>query len=134
MMITPVVAIVVIRWLCRGGYGGFHDEHRKPIMLTPDMVDQIHHEGGTILGSSRGGFDIDKIIDFLNENDICQLYVIGGDGTHRGANIIGEVSKWIARLMMMMMIIMIMELYSSREYVTGCGWIDDVAGMLETRA
>lgn len=74
----------------RGGYNGFHDEHRKPILLTPEMVDQIHHEGGTILGSSRGGFDIDKIIHFLDEKDICQLYVIGGDGTHRGANIIGE--------------------------------------------
>ena len=55
------------------------------------MVDQIHHEGGTILGSSRGGFDIDKIINFLEEKSICQLYIIGGDGTHRGANTIGEV-------------------------------------------
>ena len=35
--------------------------------------------------SSRGGFDLDKIIAFLKKNDICQLYVIGGDGTHRGA-------------------------------------------------
>lgn len=35
--------------------------------------------------SSRGGFDLDKIIAFLKKHDICQLYVIGGDGTHRGA-------------------------------------------------
>lgn len=74
----------------RGGFSGFHDEHRQPIMLTPALVDQIHHEGGTILGSSRGGFDIDKIIAFLEERRICQLYIIGGDGTHRGANKIGE--------------------------------------------
>ncbi|EKU22888.1 6-phosphofructo-2-kinase / fructose-2,6-bisphosphatase, partial [Nannochloropsis gaditana CCMP526] len=74
----------------RGGFSGFHDAHRLPIMLTPELVDQIHHEGGTILGSSRGGFDIDKIIHFLEEKQICQLYIIGGDGTHRGANKIGE--------------------------------------------
>ena len=54
-------------------------------------MDQIHHDGGTILGSSRGGFDIDRIIFFLTENNVSQLYIIGGDGTHRGANTIGEV-------------------------------------------
>lgn len=46
--------------------------------------------GGTILASSRGGFNIDVIIEFLKNHQICQLYVIGGDGTHRGANIISE--------------------------------------------
>ncbi|CAM9610331.1 unnamed protein product, partial [Hapterophycus canaliculatus] len=35
--------------------------------------------------SARGGFDLEKIIDFINENKINQLYIIGGDGTHRGA-------------------------------------------------
>ena len=38
-----------------------------------------------MLRSSRGGFDIDKILKFILDNDIRQLYVIGGDGTHRGA-------------------------------------------------
>ena len=38
---------------------------------------------GTILASSRGGFDLDIIINFLKKNKINQLYVIGGDGTHR---------------------------------------------------
>lgn len=37
------------------------------------------------MGSSRGGFDLEKILDFIKERDIQQLYVIGGDGTHRGA-------------------------------------------------
>ncbi len=37
------------------------------------------------MSSSRGGFDIDKIINFLKSKKINQLYVIGGDGTHRGA-------------------------------------------------
>ena len=73
----------------QGGYQGFHDhpenEHLKPIVLTPALVENIHHSGGTCLGSSRGGFDLDKILDFLHAKNINQLYVIGGDGTHRGA-------------------------------------------------
>jgi len=56
-----------------------------PLNLTAESVENIHHEGGTILGSSRGGFDIDKICEFIKSKDIKQLYVIGGDGTHRGA-------------------------------------------------
>lgn len=71
----------------QAGYQGFYSEesHLLPIELTPELVEDIHHSGGTVLGSSRGGFDLDKILDFLKKNDIKQLYVIGGDGTHRGA-------------------------------------------------
>jgi 6-phosphofructokinase 1 len=74
-------------WGVRGGFHGFHDDLPgfKPILLTQEMVENIHHEGGTLLRSSRGGFDVDKIIGFLEEKDIQHLYVIGGDGTHRGA-------------------------------------------------
>ena len=45
---------------------------------------ELQYQGGTIFGSSRGGFDGDKIINALTERGINQLYVIGGDGTHRG--------------------------------------------------
>lgn len=71
----------------RGGFNGFRRENPDydPVVLTNELVENIHHEGGTILRSSRGGFDIDKIIEFLTSRDISQLYVIGGDGTHRGA-------------------------------------------------
>ncbi len=85
----------------QGGYRGFHDfELYPPIELTPELVQNIHHEGGTVLGSSRGGFDIDKIIDFLKTRKVNQLFVIGGDGTHRGAFKIHEacmerVRNWI---------------------------------------
>ena len=41
--------------------------------------------GGTFLGSSRGGFNLDKIMIYLEKKVIRQLYIIGGDGTHRGA-------------------------------------------------
>ncbi len=74
----------------RGGYKGFHDPALPPIVLTPEIVENIHHSGGTVLTSSRGGFDLDKIITFLKKYKIKQLYVIGGDGTHRGAYRIHE--------------------------------------------
>lgn len=70
----------------QGGYRGFLKEGgMPPIVLTPALVEDIHHQGGTCLGSSRGGFDLDMILAFLRERKVNQLYVIGGDGTHRGA-------------------------------------------------
>jgi 6-phosphofructokinase 1 len=82
----------------RGGYHGFHEKDSfcldkkgkerqcHPIIeLTPELVACWHQDGGTNLGTSRGGFDADKIIKFIEKNKINQLYVIGGDGTHRGA-------------------------------------------------
>ena len=72
-------------WGIRGGYLGFYDPMYPPLRLTPEVVENIHHDGGTILQSSRGGFDLDKIMAFLSQHSISQLYVIGGDGTHRGA-------------------------------------------------
>eukprot|EP00742_Colponemidia_sp_Colp-10_P001562 GILJ01001679.1.p2 GENE.GILJ01001679.1~~GILJ01001679.1.p2 ORF type:complete len:309 (+),score=50.58 GILJ01001679.1:2185-3111(+) len=64
-----------------------------PRNLNPDTVEDIHNLGGTILGTSRGGFDQDKIIESLIRLGINQLYVIGGDGTHRGAHALYEEIK-----------------------------------------
>ncbi len=51
-----------IKW----GYKGFYtDIEQNWIKLTPTVVSSIHKEGGTILGSSRGGFDEDKILNAL---------------------------------------------------------------------
>jgi len=76
----------------KGGYAGFHfkddgassDVVMEPIDLTPKVVQTIHKQGGTILSSSRGGFKLDHIMKFLAKYKITHLYVIGGDGTHRG--------------------------------------------------
>jgi 6-phosphofructokinase 1 len=74
-----------VKW----GYKGLYtDIDKNWLKLDPDAVKMIHKEGGTILGSSRGGFDADKILDSLIENGVNQLYVIGGDGTHRGINVL----------------------------------------------
>lgn len=66
------------------GYRGFYGTApwRE---LTPTVVRDIHREGGTMLGSSRGGFDLDKILDALAAKGVNMLFVVGGDGTHRGA-------------------------------------------------
>lgn len=50
------------------GYRGFY-EHEW-VQLFPQTVKSIHKLGGTILGSSRGGFDLHKIIDALKEKGI----------------------------------------------------------------
>lgn len=69
----------------RGGFAGFYDETTPPMEMTSDGVELLQHQPGSVLGSSRGGFDLDKIIAFLINNKVNQLYIIGGDGTHRGA-------------------------------------------------
>ena len=38
-----------------GVTGGFSGFQREPIVLTPKSVENIHHSGGTVLGSARGG-------------------------------------------------------------------------------
>ena len=77
----------------RGGFNGMTTTDYNVINLTQETVEDCHHQGGSILGSSRGGFDIHKILEFLTKHEINQLYVIGGDGTHRGANAISEACK-----------------------------------------
>jgi 6-phosphofructokinase 1 len=71
-----------------GGYRGFYA--RNTITLTPSSVNNIHKRGGTILGTSRGGHDTNKIVDSIQDRGINQVYIIGGDGTQRGASVIFE--------------------------------------------
>ncbi|KAI3700240.1 hypothetical protein L2E82_44861 [Cichorium intybus] len=69
-----------------GGYRGFYS--KNTITLTPKVVNDIHKLGGTIIGTSRGGHDTSKIVDSIQDRGINQVYIIGGDGTHRGAAVI----------------------------------------------
>ncbi|KAH7865992.1 hypothetical protein Vadar_013937 [Vaccinium darrowii] len=71
-----------------GGYRGFYS--RNTIPLTPKDVNDIHKRGGTILGTSRGGHDTSKIVDSIQDRGINQVYIIGGDGTQKGASVIFE--------------------------------------------
>ena len=66
----------------------------EPIVLTPEDVDDIHQDGGTILGSSRGGQPTEQIVRRLADMNINMLFCIGGDGTLRAArDIAAEVKK-----------------------------------------
>jgi 6-phosphofructokinase 1 len=78
----------------RYGYEGLTSYGKTPDSMTPDSVSGIQHLGGTILGSSRGGQPAEKMVDTLEALGLDMLFVIGGDGTIRGAMQIGaEVEK-----------------------------------------
>ena len=74
------------------GYRGLtgKDSH---VELTPEGVSEIHELGGTILGSSRGSQDVGEMVDRLEELDVNILFVLGGDGTMRGAIALTEEIK-----------------------------------------
>ena len=77
------------------GYEGFVAKYNHaPIHLTPDFVSDLNQDGGSVLGSSRGPQKPEDIVDFLVEYRINVLFVIGGDGTLRGAqSIVQEISN-----------------------------------------
>jgi len=68
----------------RDGYLGLVSKD-EPMPLTPDLVRDIHYRGGTILGTSRGSQDPDAMVARLQHLGISILFVIGGDGSLRGA-------------------------------------------------
>src|SRR5262245_4864207 len=69
----------------RDGYQGLDPARSpEPVVLTPGFVDQIHHHGGTILGTSRGPVDMATAVDNLIGRDVHILFTVGGDGTQRG--------------------------------------------------
>jgi 6-phosphofructokinase 1 len=79
----------------RYGYAGLNPSvGLPPILITPDMVDTIHLDGGTILGSSRGPQPESKIVDYLVQEKINLLICVGGDGTQRGTH---DICKEITR-------------------------------------
>ncbi len=70
----------------RYGYAGLDEEQAlQPVRLTSDLVADIHNEGGTILGSSRGPLEPGVGLKGLKKHGINMLFCIGGDGTQHGA-------------------------------------------------
>ena len=69
------------------GYQGLDPRHgSEPIPLTPEFVENIHKDGGSVLNISRGPVDINVAVDNLIRRKVDILFVIGGDGTQRGAS------------------------------------------------
>lgn len=77
-----------VRRICgvKFGFRGLIPRFNLPILdLKPENVDDIHRDGGTILGSSRGYGDcVEQIVDSMARMNINLLFTIGGDGTQKG--------------------------------------------------
>nr|CAE75963.1 OSJNBa0016O02.24 [Oryza sativa Japonica Group] len=82
------------------GYRGFYGPDADHARLDLAAVDDWHKKGGTVLKTTRGGFDLNKIVDgivargytqcltsntFYHDYILLKVYAIGGDGTMRGA-------------------------------------------------
>src|SRR5215468_444484 len=77
-----VKEVLGFRW----GYQGLDPEHgAEPLVLTHELVDRIHLQGGTILGTSRGPVDKARAVESLIRRRVNILFTVGGDGTQRGA-------------------------------------------------
>jgi 6-phosphofructokinase 1 len=82
-------------WGFRYGFEGMVKRYgHPPLRLDPRLVSEIHRQGGTLLGTSRGGQNPSEMVDTLVELGIGALFVIGGDGTLRGAAaIVAEIER-----------------------------------------
>jgi 6-phosphofructokinase 1 len=65
-----------------------------PVSLTPESVEGINEQGGTVLGTSRGNQDAEVMVDRLVELGLDMLFVVGGDGSMKGAE---KISREIRR-------------------------------------
>ena len=70
----------------RNGYQGFVAAYGHDVVeLTPETVRDRVTDGGTMLGTSRGPQDVEEIVDCLERLHVNILFVVGGDGSMRGA-------------------------------------------------
>ena len=53
-----LLSMVCFMLCARYGYKGFYNRKQKPVVLNSEAVEGIQLQGGTILGTSRGGADI----------------------------------------------------------------------------
>lgn len=73
------------------GYQGFIASYGHPVVdLSEVDVQPMRSQGGTVLGTSRGNQNPVEIVDQLEQSGIGILFVIGGDGTMRGAQSIAD--------------------------------------------
>ena len=83
-----VAEIYGIKW----GFLGFTKKECW-VKLDPEEVKEIHLLGGTVLGTSRSGFDGEEISKQLIKNNVNMVFFIGGDGTHRGIKELSKILK-----------------------------------------
>lgn len=77
------------------GLQGFIPKYgHELIELNPRIVSDIHEQGGTMLGSSRGEQSIEEVVDALERQNMNLLFMIGGDGSLNAAS---EIEKEISK-------------------------------------
>ena len=72
-------------WGIKNGYMGITDANAW-IALSMKVVEDIHQHGGSFLVCNRGNEEPKKMAQALIAKGINMLFVIGGDGSHRGAS------------------------------------------------
>ncbi|KAI3433465.1 hypothetical protein D9Q98_003278 [Chlorella vulgaris] len=81
-------------WGIRMGFSGFVSQKHKPIVLTrqASTVEDIHLEGGTILGTCESGeCDVMAVVKRLDLWAVDQLFVIGGQHEMSAAGVIQKM-------------------------------------------
>lgn len=75
----------------RYGFEGLNPAVGLPLLpLGPREVTDIHRLGGSFLGVSRGKQEVGVMADTLERERIDLLFVIGGDGTLKGAHALAQ--------------------------------------------
>ncbi|KAJ3677362.1 hypothetical protein LUZ60_003086 [Juncus effusus] len=74
----------------RFGYRGFFEKGLAEEPLSRKVVENINLAGGSFLGVSRGGSNTSEIVDSIQARRIDMLFILGGNGTHAGAQAIHE--------------------------------------------
>ena len=78
----------------RYGFQGLAKNSPWPLLaLNPDKVVHYHEQGGSNLGSSRGAPPVEEMVATLKRHSINILFVVGGDGSMRGALAISREIK-----------------------------------------
>ncbi len=77
----------------RDGFRGLIGPDVTPVRLSREVVSDIHNRGGTFLGTSRGNQDPALMVETLVRLGISVLFVIGGDGSLRGAAKIASTAE-----------------------------------------
>ncbi len=78
----------------RNGYRGLvPPDSEDALELTAQAVRGIDRQGGSFLGTSRGAQDPEAMVDTLVRHRLNILFVIGGDGSLRGAAAIAAVAR-----------------------------------------
>ncbi|CAJ1363214.1 unnamed protein product [Effrenium voratum] len=78
----------------KSGFGGLPEEQNW-VELTHEAVQDIHNKAGTILESERGNARHADMAGMLQMHNCKQLFILGGDGAHKGALQLGTALKSI---------------------------------------